>query len=79
MELFAVGLSMSVLPEAAMAQNQTVKGTVSDDGGPIIGATIRVKGSSKAAAVTDFDGNFSVSVPKGSVLEISYLAIRLRR
>lgn len=78
MRLFAVGLSMSVLPEAAMAQNQAVRGTVSDDGGPIIGATIRVKGSSKAAAVTDFDGNFSVSVPKGSVLEISYLGYKTK-
>ena len=37
-----------------------------------------MKGSSKAAAVTDFDGNFSVSVPKGSVLEISYLGYKTK-
>ena len=49
----------------AMAQNQTVQGTVVDETGePVIGATIKVEGT-KNMAVTDFDGNYKIDVPKG--------------
>jgi len=63
----------SMFPLWIYAQNTTVQGTVSDDDGPIIGATVRVKGSSTAGAVTDIDGNFSIQAPKGATLQISYL------
>lgn len=58
------------------AQNNIVKGTVSDQSGPIIGATVRIKGQSKTAAVTDLDGKFSLNIPKGTELEISYLGYK---
>jgi len=42
----------------------TVKGTVADDTGePLIGATVALKGNSKAVTVTDIDGNYSLVVP----------------
>lgn len=78
MKALVVGVSLAMVPSAAIAQNSQVKGSVSDDGGPIIGATIRVKGSTKASAVTDFDGNFSLVVPKGATLEISYLGYKTK-
>ena len=47
-----------------------------DDAQPIIGATVKVKGSSNEA-VTDADGNFVIgSVPKNATLVISYLGMK---
>ncbi|MGI6232348.1 MAG: SusC/RagA family TonB-linked outer membrane protein [Prevotella sp.] len=62
-----------LLPLGASAQGNVVKGTVQSDDGPVIGATIRVKGSSSAGAVTDLDGKFSINAKKGSTLVISYV------
>ncbi len=60
-------------PLGVLAQDNNVKGTVSGGDGPIIGATVRVKGNPKMGTVTDLDGNFSLDAPKGSTLEISYI------
>lgn len=50
-----------------------VKGRITDQKGePIIGASIKVKGSS-TGAVSDIDGNYTIEVPAGSDLEISYI------
>lgn len=57
---------------AAMQQAKKVSGTVSDAEGPIIGATVRVKGGS-AVTITDIDGNFTIDAPAGAILEISYI------
>ncbi len=58
------------------AQNQSIKGTVTCDDGPIIGATVRVKGNAKLATVTDLDGNFVINAPKGATLQVSYLGYK---
>nr|WP_297657358.1 TonB-dependent receptor [uncultured Prevotella sp.] len=58
------------------AQSNNIKGTVVADDGPIIGATVRVKGSPKVATVTDLDGNFTLNAPKGATLLISYLGYK---
>lgn len=65
---------MSVFPLMAMAQGTaiTVKGQVTDDQGPIIGATVREKGT-KAVAVTDIDGNYTIKVNPGATLTFTYL------
>lgn len=39
---------------------------------PLIGATVRVPDTSNVA-ITDFDGNFSIRVPEGKSVEISYI------
>src|SRR5579863_6163116 len=56
------------------AQNRTVTGTVTakDDGLPIPGATVKVKGTTNAT-VTNSAGKFSISVPGGSSLVISFV------
>ena len=52
---------------------RAVKGQVLDETGePVIGATVRVKGSNEAT-VTDMDGNFAIPAPEGSRLEVSYI------
>lgn len=51
----------------------TLKGLVSDESGePIIGANVLVKGSTNGT-ITDFDGRFTLNVPKNSTLEISFI------
>ena len=60
----------------AVAQNGNVKGTVVADDGPVIGATVRVKGQPNMATVTDLDGNFTLKAPKGATLQISYLGYK---
>lgn len=55
-------------------QSQKVSGVVVDavTGEPVIGANIIVKGTTNGVS-TDFDGNFTLDVPKGAVLVVSYI------
>lgn len=74
--------SMMIPPLAATAiaenlvgieqQNNQITGTVTDGQEPIIGATVRVKGT-KIAAITDLDGQFFINAKPGDILEISYV------
>lgn len=63
-------------PTAAFAQGKgkQVTGKITDSHGPMIGVTISVKGSTKAA-LTDLDGNYSIDVAglKDPVLEYTYV------
>ena len=56
---------------------QTIaKGTVTDaTGEPVIGATVVEKGNAKNAAVTDFDGNFTLKLQKSKTVVISYIGM----
>lgn len=62
--------------QTAVAQNGNVKGTVVADDGPVIGATVRVKGQPNSATVADLDGNFVLKAPKGATLQIFYLGYK---
>ena len=63
----------------AMAQNRTVTGKITDaNGSPIIGATVKVEGSKNVGAVTAGDGQFSISVPANSKLNITYIGYNHR-
>ncbi len=59
----------------ALAQTK-VSGTVtsSEDGAPVVGATVKVAGTN-TGTVTDVNGNFSVNAPAGAKLEISYVGM----
>ena len=57
----------------AFAQKITVRGTVSDSMGPLVGAVIQSGG---ASAVTDLDGAFAVTVSPDAVLEVSLLGYK---
>ena len=56
----------------AVQQTKKITGNVSDAMGPIIGATVKVKGT-KNAAVTDFDGNYTLNVGAGQTVEVTYV------
>ena len=50
-----------------------VAGKVVDESNePLIGVNIKVEGSSEGA-ITDMDGNFSITVPQGSILSFTYV------
>ncbi|MBQ7419532.1 MAG: TonB-dependent receptor [Prevotella sp.] len=58
----------------------TVKGTVVDNNSePLIGASVVVKGKTSLGTVTDFDGNFTLSVPsENTTLVVSYVGMTTR-
>ena len=86
-QLISVMLTLSVVggltscPIPAMAsveQAQTIKvsGQVVDqDGEPLIGATVRVKGS-QTGSVTDIGGNFQLDAPANATLVVSYVGYK---
>ena len=53
-------------------QARKITGKVVDAMGPVIGASVVVKGTSNGVA-TDFDGNFSLSANPGQTLVITYI------
>lgn len=76
MTVFAVpSLSGEITASYSVSQqSQTVKGVVVDKstGEPIIGANVVVKGTTNGV-ITDFDGNYTLDAPVGSILVISYI------
>lgn len=56
----------------AVQQAKKVSGIVQDAMGPVIGASIKVKGTNTGVA-TDFDGKFTLSVNPGATLIVSYI------
>ncbi|MAH82366.1 MAG: SusC/RagA family TonB-linked outer membrane protein [Flavobacteriaceae bacterium] len=61
-----------LVTQVALAQ-KTITGVVSDDQGmPLPGATVLEQGTSNGVS-TDFDGNYSIEVAEGSVLEYSFV------
>ncbi len=61
--------------QTSMAQEKVSGQVIStEDNYPIIGATIMVKGATGIGAVTDFDGNFEITLPEGyKTIQISYI------
>lgn len=58
-------------------QGLVVKGRITDSSGkPVIGATIVVKENQALGTVSDIDGNFSLNVPNGATLVISYIGYK---
>lgn len=69
--------SNSVAATTIVAQNKVIKGNVVDkNGDPIIGANIRVKGTT-VGTITDIDGNFVLEVGgNAELLEVSYIGYK---
>lgn len=58
-----------------VAQKVPVSGTVSDQTGPVIGASVIEKGTTNGT-MTDNDGRFTLTVSKGAVIEISSIGYK---
>jgi len=71
--LLALFASFATAPSAMAQETISVTGKVVDENGePLMGASVFVKGTNNGV-VTDLDGQYSVSVPSGSVLEVSFM------
>lgn len=67
---------LSFVPIGAFAQSVTVKGTVLDGTGEtVIGATVVEKGNSSNGVTTNLDGQFTLTLPKGKKLVVSYVGM----
>lgn len=66
-------LGCLLVTASAFSQELTISGTVLDSAGePVIGANVVQQGTTNGA-VTDLNGKFSLNVPKGSILLVSYI------
>lgn len=67
-------LATCLLFLASMAYSQNVSGVISDaqNGEPLIGATVTVKGTTNGT-ITDIDGSYSLSANGSDVLIVSYV------
>lgn len=62
-----------------LQQQQKVTGIVKDaKGEAVIGATVKVSGS-KTGVITDLDGKFTLNVPPGADLDISYVGFETQK
>lgn len=68
-------LILMFLSISMMAQKVPVSGTVSDQTGPVIGASVIEKGTTNGT-MTDNDGHFTLTVSKGAVIEISSIGYK---
>ena len=68
-----------MLPFAAMAQQVTVKGKVTDQNGEPLAAAGVVVMNTTNGVVTDFDGNYQITVNSDAVLEFSSLGYVTQR
>lgn len=74
---FVILIAMAILSLPVLAQVKVTGVVVSaDDGEPIIGATVLVKGQPSAGTATDIDGRFTLNVPsRDSKLVVSYVGM----
>lgn len=79
-------LALATLPISALARahaspisgacfQQTISGTVSDGSGPLPGAIIVVKGTTRSVA-TDTEGNYAITASAGDVLLFSFTGFK---
>lgn len=68
-------LVLMFLSISMVAQKVPVSGTVSDQTGPVIGASVIEKGTTNGT-MTDNDGHFTLTVSKGAVIEISSIGYK---
>lgn len=67
-------LLMCLCTYAITMMSQTVTGVVTsaDDGEPLIGVTVKVKGT-QTATITDIDGRYEIAAKNGDHLQFSYV------
>ena len=75
--LGTLSASAEPVPQQQSQSATTIKGTVVDENNePVIGASVVQKGVKGNAAATDAFGNFTLRVPAGAMLEVSYVGYK---
>ena len=73
-KIFAILVLAGLSANFAQAQTRSISGTVVDGQNvPVIGASVMVVGDSRTGTVTDLDGKFSLNVPSGSSISVSFI------
>ena len=65
-----VTFMLALLATTALFAQNKVTGTVTDNVGPVIGASVMEKGTSNGA-ITDLDGHYTITVKRGATLVFS--------
>ena len=60
-------------PQEVQQATKKITGTVVDAQGPVIGASVVEKGKTGNGVITDFDGNFTLTVSPGATIVVSYV------
>ena len=68
-------LTLLIMSIPLMAQTKNVSGVVTDDIGPVVGASVIEKGTQNGV-VTDLDGKYSISIPQGATLVITSIGYK---
>lgn len=76
-KLLSLLVLMFIGVQAALAQNDVTGQVVDENSEPLIGASVKVKGSS-VGAPTDLDGNFTLKAEPGVTLVVSYIGYETR-
>ncbi len=71
--IFTLLLAFSM--QFSFAQEKTVAGVVTENGMPLPGVSVVVKGTTNGTQ-TDFDGKYSIKTRAGQVLEFSYIGLK---
>lgn len=72
-EVFAASPDVPV--QGVQQAKRQISGHITDSQGPVIGATIKEKGTTNGT-ITDLDGNFNLSVSSGATLVVSYIGYK---
>ena len=73
-KIFAILVLAGLSSSSVFAQTRSISGTVVDNQNvPIIGASVMVVGQNNVGTVTDLDGKFSLNVPAGSSISVSFI------
>lgn len=71
----ALTCALLMSPAALFAQGVAVRGTVTDENGPLAGVVVTVQGT-KTVAITDADGNYSIAAGENGVLEFTCIGYK---
>ncbi|WP_170827261.1 SusC/RagA family TonB-linked outer membrane protein [Arcticibacter eurypsychrophilus] len=67
-----LALMLTILTlSSSFAQGKRITGNVSDDSGPIIGTSVRIKGTTQGT-ITGLSGEYSINAPENSTLVFSF-------
>ncbi|MBQ9877389.1 MAG: carboxypeptidase-like regulatory domain-containing protein, partial [Bacteroidales bacterium] len=73
-KIFAILVLAGLSAGNAYAQTRSISGTVVDSQNvPVIGASVMVVGQNNVGTITDLDGKFSLNVPAGSSISVSFI------